>query len=481
MNLSLGGGAFAGSCDSTTVLTTSIVALRGRNVATVVASGNSGLNGSSGAPRMSSPACVSSAVSVGSTTVAGAVSSFSNLTARTTILAPGSAIRSSIPGSAYGQLSGTSMSAPEVSAAFAEVRERFPSLDVASATALLTSTGDRIATSVGVLPELQIDNALADVPGRPNLAPGAPFGSVDAVTGSVGSLRAAGWAIDPDTALPIPVHVYVDGVGTAITADGSRPDVQTAYGYGPRHGYTFSVAASPGPHQVCLYGINTGAGANVLLGCRTAAVASGPPIGSLDVATTGLGSVSVAGWAIDPDVASSIPVHVYVDNTGYAIDASNPRSDLAAVYPAYGGNHGFSTTVPAAPGRHTVCVYGINTGLGGNSTIGCRSVVVPGGPPVGYLDLARRNLDGSVSVAGWALDPDVDASIDVHVYVGSSGFATTAGAVRADVGAAYPLYGPNHGFSAVVGLGAAPGTTVCVYGINVASGANSVIGCRVLS
>jgi hypothetical protein len=38
--------------------------------------------------------------------------------------------------------------------------------------------------------------------------------------------------------------------------------------YGPNHGYTATYAAGPGVHSVCSYGINVGAGTNVVLGCR---------------------------------------------------------------------------------------------------------------------------------------------------------------------------------------------------------------------
>ena len=125
----------------------------------------------------------------------------------------------------------------------------------------------------------------------------------------------SGWAIDPDTSAPIAVHAYVDAKGTALTADGSRPDVAAAFpGYGPAHGYSATLPASPGAHQVCVYGINSGPGGNTLLGCRTVVVPGGSPVGSLDVArlVPGVG-VTVGGWALDPDTASSIAVHVYVD------------------------------------------------------------------------------------------------------------------------------------------------------------------------
>src|SRR4029078_3186086 len=64
VNMSLGGGRFFSPCDGNNPMMTALVQnLRAAGIATVVASGNSGYNTS-----MSSPACISSAISVGSTT-----------------------------------------------------------------------------------------------------------------------------------------------------------------------------------------------------------------------------------------------------------------------------------------------------------------------------------------------------------------------------------------------------------------------------
>ena len=100
----------------------------------------------------------------------------------------------------------------------------------------------------------------------------APFGSVDRVDVGAGlqSVVVHGWAIDAQTPDPIAVHVYVNGVlrGGGV-ADGSCVDVGAAYpSFGARHGYAVSVPARAGINVVCVYGINVGAGANRLIGCR---------------------------------------------------------------------------------------------------------------------------------------------------------------------------------------------------------------------
>jgi GH25 family lysozyme M1 (1,4-beta-N-acetylmuramidase) len=99
------------------------------------------------------------------------------------------------------------------------------------------------------------------------------------------------------------------------------------------------------------------------------------------------------------------------------------------------------------------------------------------GNPFGNVDGGRRVPDG-IEVTGWAIDPDTTGPVTVHTYVdGRWGGAFVANASRADVGAAYPQYGNNHGF--VLRLATpASARQVCVYAINVGSGTtNPLLGC----
>ena len=103
-----------------------------------------------------------------------------------------------------------------------------------------------------------------------------PIGNLEAVQGGPGQIEIAGWALDPDTVGSIPVHVYVDGVGTAYLADEPRPDVARVYPlYGAAHGFSERVVAGTGRHDVCVFAINTGPGTtNPELGCRNVTVAA---------------------------------------------------------------------------------------------------------------------------------------------------------------------------------------------------------------
>jgi hypothetical protein len=208
------------------------------------------------------------------------------------------------------------------------------------------------------------------------LPSGSPFGVFDAISPKPGGIGIDGWAIDPDVTTPVTVHVYVNGVGYALTADTNRPDIAAAFPeYGPAHGFSAVLPARGGAVTVCAYGINAGVGANTLIGCRTTTVPTGSPFGVIDAVTRSGTSVTGSGWVIDPDTAASIPVHVYVNGVGYGLAANDSRPDVARVFPAYGAAHGYSFSIPVDAGSARVCIYGIESaGTGGNVLLGCRTV-----------------------------------------------------------------------------------------------------------
>jgi hypothetical protein len=79
-----------------------------------------------------------------------------------------------------------------------------------------------------------------------------------------------GWALDPNTADPVAVRVYVDGLArAATTASGVRPDIGRASpAYGANHGFDITdLQLGNGAHQVCVYATNAGIGGNSTLGC----------------------------------------------------------------------------------------------------------------------------------------------------------------------------------------------------------------------
>ncbi|MCZ7596394.1 MAG: S8 family serine peptidase [Hyphomicrobium sp.] len=100
VNLSLGGGQFTRACNTADAtmraMTRLIRNLSDRRIATVIASGNDGSNSF-----VNAPGCISTAVTVGSTTKADSVSGFSNHTRLVDLMAPGSDITAPILGSRF--------------------------------------------------------------------------------------------------------------------------------------------------------------------------------------------------------------------------------------------------------------------------------------------------------------------------------------------------------------------------------------------
>jgi subtilisin family serine protease len=155
-NLSLGSGLFASACDASEAATKAAVdRLRAVGVATAISSGNDGLDGLVGAP-----GCVSTAVTVGSSTKADRVSPFSNHAPLVDLLAPGSAILAAVPGGS-GTKSGTSMAAPHVAGTWAVLKQAKPGASVAEVQAALACTGARLGRGGLAKPRIDVARALA--------------------------------------------------------------------------------------------------------------------------------------------------------------------------------------------------------------------------------------------------------------------------------------------------------------------------------
>ena len=177
-NLSLGGGRYFTNCDSSAgAMKLAIDLLRSADIATIAAAGNNSYSDA-----MGMPACISTAISVGSTTdyssLPDQVSSFSNSAPFLNLLAPGEAINSSVPGGGYSNWAGTSMATPHVAGAWALARQKDPNASIPKILGAFITSGVRVTDTRNNVtkPRIQVDAALellGDTPPSPT-APTAP-------------------------------------------------------------------------------------------------------------------------------------------------------------------------------------------------------------------------------------------------------------------------------------------------------------------
>jgi subtilisin family serine protease len=163
INISIGSNAmYGGDCDnadaSNMALADAIGALRVAGVPVFVSAGNAGSSAA-----MSSPACISAAVSVGATydanvggltfggvpctdatTAADKIACYSNTDSSTNLLAPGGAITSTYINGQIATLYGTSMAAPHAAACAALLKQADPTLNAAAIETALEATGKKI-------------------------------------------------------------------------------------------------------------------------------------------------------------------------------------------------------------------------------------------------------------------------------------------------------------------------------------------------
>jgi subtilisin family serine protease len=148
VNLSISGGPLYGAaCDAAaggdiflTQVAQQIDKLRRNGVAVVVATGNAGSAG-----QLAFPSCLSGVVPVAASTPDDAVATFSNRNTGVRLVAPGVDLVAAAPGGGTGVRSGTSMAAPQVSGAFALLRQRYAASDVSWLVQRLETTGRPIA------------------------------------------------------------------------------------------------------------------------------------------------------------------------------------------------------------------------------------------------------------------------------------------------------------------------------------------------
>ena len=241
------------------------------------------------------------------------------------------------------------------------------------------------------------------------------------------------------------------------------------------------------------------AGGNTALGCRAVVVpaplgdnpAAHSPFGALEKVTAYGNTVTLTGWAADPDnPAQPLKIVAGHDGSAAAITSAKvvSRPDIAQSQ-GVGSNQGYSVTISLSTGNHLVCAAATNIDIGANRQLGAclklyvgyTAAQIAALSPSGALEAARAQSATSIGIRGWASDPDNRAaSIKVTAYLDGAAAATvTASVPRPDLVTSHQV-GPAAGYS--FSLPAGTGShNVCLWAVNIGVGNNKFLGCAALS
>ena len=343
---------------------------------------------------------------------------------------------------------------------------------------------------------------------------GAVRGSYDSVTGGVGTATVRGWAIDPDVWDPVKYKIHVDGVSTnSGVADATRTDVEATHPtWGSDVGLTLRLTGlKAGKHTVRVYFQDLQGGKYVSFGTKSVTVTAastaepdasgttgktgktGSLKGAFESVVGGVNSATVRGWAIDPDVWDPVAYKIHVDGVAIAPGTANAkRTDVEAVHPAWGSDVGLSLKIPGlTAGTHTVRVYFRELPSGTYKSFGTKSVTVTDPPTTGKtgktgsvkgLYESVTGGTGTITVAGWAIDPDVWDPVKYKIHLdGVAVSPGTVNATRTDVQAVHPDWGSDVGLSRKL-TGVKKGThTVRVYFQDLPSGTYKSFGTKTVT
>ncbi len=197
--------------------------------------------------------------------------------------------------------------------------------------------------------------------------------------------------------------------------------------------------------------------------------------------------IAVQGWAFDPGAPASAKVKVTVSGPAGTSSSTGrtgmSRPDVAKTFSWAGPRSGYRIGVNAEGlGQNLVCVDVIPARTPTKpQRIGCHQVLIQN-------DFGRLDTIGAqgvaITVVGWALNPSSKGS---HVPIRISDTATVSQALgdpraaldRPDVAAAYPTYGPNHGYRITFRARSKGTHTVCTTALPELGSWSAVrLGCR---
>ena len=170
----------------------------------MIASGNNGfIDG------ISSPACISTAISVGATDKSDVVAGYSNSASFLDLLAPGSAINSSVPGGGFATWNGTSMATPHVAGAWAVIKSQQLNASVDDVLNALVNTAVPILDGRNGItkPRIDVEASLNDDPSITIIEP-------DGIGDTADSSFTITWTDDdPEENASISLYYDIDNTG----------------------------------------------------------------------------------------------------------------------------------------------------------------------------------------------------------------------------------------------------------------------------
>lgn len=328
-----------------------------------------------------------------------------------------------------------------------------------------------------------------------------PMGRIENIRRTPGGIHVDGWVFDQDqTDKAIDFDLYggdgyvkQENFRGRATANYYRPDVGNTLHINPYHGIYADFPMDDKQHRLCIYGLNVNAGQTRRNDCVDYNI-SGTAIGNFEQMFRIPGGARLIGWGIDPDTDGPIDMRFYESENpdpnyfrgGATANKSRPDviNGLAAAYIGFSPSHGLDYNLPLSYGPHRPCAFAVNKdGTPGESQgLGCKDINISP-EPYGIFEGANR-VSGGIALRGWAIDPDIAGSVDIHVYrTDTSGHTYFVGGFpanqsRRDILSNNPGYDEFHGFNNTLSLPA--GTQrVCAFVLNAANtaGNNQSMGC----
>ena len=169
-----------------------------------------------------------------------------------------------------------------------------------------------------------------------------------------------GWAFDSTaSSRSVGVTTTINGVKHFTPASRTSAIIAKHFAISGKHGFRVVAGLHAGRNTVCVSTSGIKAGTTKSHGCKTITIASVK--GGIDSTSVSGRTVTVRGWAVDPNAtAKSVPVKVVVNNGGHVVTTREMRPNLNAAQQV-SGRHGFTLKLGVKAGSNKISVYSVGT------------------------------------------------------------------------------------------------------------------------